>query len=189
MRKDLSMWLKFLGDFNGISMFTDSFWSFNTDICLHTDSSAATGHGFGAMFGSQWTIGIWPQEWHDNGLTSDITILEYFPILVAVHIWGRQLANKKVLFKCDNQAVVNIINNQTSKSDRVMVLVRAFMLQWLKLNIVFMAEHVPGSKNLITDSLSRLQMEKFRKLAPNADKHLQIVPEQPWSIFNEGPID
>ena len=189
MRKDLSMWLKFLSDFNGISMFNDSFWSFNTDICLHTDSSAATGHGFGAMFGSQWTIGIWPQYWHDSGLTSDITILEFYPILVAVHVWGRQLANKKVLFKCDNQAVVNIINNQTSKSDRVMVLVRAFTLQCLKLNIVFRAEHVPGSKNLITDSLSRLQMEKFRQLAPNADKHPQIVPDQLWSIFNEGPID
>ena len=70
-----------------------------------------------------------------------------------------------------------------------MVLVRAFILQCLELNIVFRAEHVPGSKNLITDSLSRLQMEKFRKLAPNVDKHPQIVPEQLWSIFNEGPID
>jgi hypothetical protein len=184
MREDLKMWLSFLADFNGISMFNDRFWSFSTDLCLYTDSSAAQGHGFGAIFGSQWAMGTWPQSWHDMGLTDDITILEYFPILVAVHIWGKHLVNKQVLFKSDNQAVVNIINSQTSKSEKVMVLVRAFTLQCLRCNIVFRAEHVPGTSNLIADSLSRLQMDKFRKLAPNANQYPTPVPDQLLNIFS-----
>jgi hypothetical protein len=185
MREDLKMWLNFLVGFNGTSMFNDAFWSFNTDICLYTDSSAAKGHGFGAVFDTQWALGIWPDSWHDTGLTNDITILEYFPILVAIYIWGEELSNKKVLFKCDNQAVVNIINKQTSKSEKIMVLVRAFTLQCLRSNILFRAEHVPGAHNLMADSLSRFQLDKFRQLAPNSQPHPRLVPEQVWNIFSE----
>ena len=140
------MWLKFLTSFNGVSMFHDSFWTFNSNICLHTYSSAAIGHSFGATFVNQWAMGVWPKQWHDSGLTTYITLLEYFPLLVSLHIQGDNLRNKKVLFKCDNQAVVNIVNSQTCKSDKVMVLVRAFTLQCLRLNIIFKAEHLPTLK-------------------------------------------
>ena len=55
---------------------------------------------------------------------SNITILEYFPILVSTHIFEYNFTNKKVLFPCDNEAVVEILNGQTSKCPRVMDLVR-----------------------------------------------------------------
>jgi hypothetical protein len=40
-----------------------------------------------------------------------------------------------------------------------------------KYNFTFSAKHVPGVKNDLTDSLSRLQIDKFRQLAPQAEKH------------------
>ena len=88
-----------------------------------TDSSAAKGNGLGAYFQKQWTFAPWPVSWIEQGLLDDITLLENFPILVSIYIWGDQLKNKKVLFRCDNKAVVEIINRQTSESSHIMVLV------------------------------------------------------------------
>jgi hypothetical protein len=64
-----------------------------------------------------------------------ITFLEMFPIVVAINIWGASLKNKKILFHNDNQAVVAILNKKTSKSERVMALVRNFVLFTLMHNI------------------------------------------------------
>lgn len=58
----------------------------------------------------------------------DLTFFELFPLVAAVHIWAEQFANCSVRFWCDNQAVVHVVNKQTSKSRRVMGLVRVFVL-------------------------------------------------------------
>ena len=44
-----------------------------------------------------------------------MTYLELFPVVVALHVWGPLLANKKILFHIDNQAVMYIANKQISK--------------------------------------------------------------------------
>ena len=183
MRLDLQTWLSFFHSFNGISVFHDKFWVSNADLPLYTDSAASFGKGFGAYFQGKWAYGIWPSEWFRLGITKDITVLELFPIFVAIEIWGHYLCNKKILFKCDNQSVCHILNAQTSKSDYVMVLVRAITLRCLQRNIVFRAEHLSSIQNDITDSLSRLQMARFRELAPEADLEPKPVPDHLWNIF------
>ena len=55
---------------------------------------------------------------------SDITFLELFPVVVALNIWGADLKNNKILFHIDNMSVAIIINKKSSKSPRVMTLVR-----------------------------------------------------------------
>ena len=94
----------------------------NEDINLFTDSAGGCSLGFGAYFGGKWAFGQWPQAWVENGITDDITVLEFFPILVSLHIWGKHLRNKKIVFRCGNIAVVHIVNSITSKSKRVMTL-------------------------------------------------------------------
>ena len=113
--------------------------------------------------------GVWPEEWHAQGITADITVLELFPVLVSLVVWGSCLRNKKILFHCDNQSVVHILNTMTSKSDKIMVLVRALTLQCLQHNMVIRGVHIEGRTNILTDSLSRLQVQKFLRLAPNAE--------------------
>ena len=49
-----------------------------------------------------------------------------------------------IVFFSDNQAVVEIINRQTSKDRSVMVLLRRFVLCTLKYNILFQAKHIAG---------------------------------------------
>ena len=184
MKQDLRMWLTFFSDFNGVSVFHDRFWVSSEDCQLYTDSAAGLGMGFGALFDTRWLYGVWPEEWHAQGFTADITVLELFPVLVSLVVWGSCLRNKKILFHCDNQSVVHILNTMTSKSDKIMVLVRALTLQCLQHNMVIRGVHIEGRTNILTDSLSRLQVQKFLRLAPNAEEHPDVVPSHLWQIFN-----
>ncbi len=59
-----------------------------------------------------------------------------------------------------------IINRATSRDVTVMVFVRRLVLACLNFNILFRARHVPGVTNVFAASLSRLQVSKFKQLAP-----------------------
>ena len=184
MRKDLELWLQFFREFNGVSVFQDRLWIANEDIQLFTDSAGSSNLGFGAYFGTKWTYGAWPESWIVNGITEDITVLELFPLLVALQIWGDDLRNKKILFRVDNLAVAHIVNSMTSKSDNVMTILRAFTLRCLQLNIAVKAQHLSGCSNTAADALSRFQFQKFRELVPGADPCPTPVPDQLWIIFS-----
>ena len=184
IKKDLEMWLSFFKQFNGISVFHDRFWISSADAELYSDSAGSI--GFGIYFAGKWSYATWPDTWHESGLTGDITVLELFPILVSLYLWGDEFRNKKILFHCDNAAVVYAVNTMTSKSDKVMTLLRALTLKCLLLNIVAKAKHIPGKFN-ITDSLSRLQFDKFHRLAPQAEKEPEVIPSQVWNIFKLQP--
>lgn len=109
-------------------------------------------------------------------------MLGFFPILVAVHIWATEFANAAVKFWCDNLAVVHIVNRQTSKSPKVMQLVRALVQHCLTINTQFIARHVPGVQNSIADALSRFQGERFRLLAPEAGSDPEAMPQWLWTL-------
>jgi hypothetical protein len=185
IRQDLAMWLVFLQNYNGVSVFKDRNWVSNDEIQLYSDSAGGLDMGFGIYFKGHWCHAKWPISWHTLKLTLDITLLELFPILVALFIWGSDLKNRKIRFNCDNEAVVHIINKLTSKSDRVMSLVRVLTLRCLQLNILVKASHVPGRENKICDSLSRFQLTRFRELAPDSDPNPCPVPDFLWNIFDQ----
>ncbi|XP_053112584.1 uncharacterized protein LOC128327611 isoform X5 [Hemicordylus capensis] len=179
VRADLALWEAFLTDFNGVA-----FWRqdrlLETDLQVHSD--AAGGIGFGVCFRGRWCSARWPMEWVRRGIARDLTFLELFPIVVAVHIWSAEFANSSVLFWCDNLAVVQIVNTQTSQSPRVMGLVRALVLQCLRANILFRSRHVPGIRNDIADALSRFQLNRFRELAPEAALLPEPMPAFLWEL-------
>ncbi|XP_053376811.1 uncharacterized protein LOC128547723 [Mercenaria mercenaria] len=184
VRLDLAMWLKFFKAFNGISVFHDRYWLSNVDMNLYTDSAGGPNLGFGIYFQGQWSYAPWPADWHSADITKDITALELFPILVSLHIWGSQFQNKKIKFNCDNMAVVHIINTMTSRSDNVMCILRLLTLACLDNNTLIRAQLVEGSKNLICDALSRLQLNRFRDLAPEAELEPCPFPTHLWNVFN-----
>ena len=101
-RLDVDMWLRFLRDFNGRSFFLEDIWETSHTLQLYTDSAGSI--GFGALFGTHWFHGLWPTTWH----SCNIAVLELFPIVIAVHIWGPCMADKCVI--SDNAVVVDIIN-------------------------------------------------------------------------------
>ena len=171
---DLQVWLNFLRSYNGKSFFLGSRWYTSKTLKLFTDAAGSL--GYAAIFGKQWFFGEWPAVWK----TFNITILEFFPIVLASKIWGPLMRNKCIVFFSNNQAVVEIINKQTSKDRSIMVLLRHFVLSTLKYNILFHAKHIASCINRKSDALSRLQVEKFRLLAPSADPQVTPVP---WGLL------
>ena len=43
-------------------------------------------------------------------------------------------------------------------------------------------KHINGHANMAADALSRFQMERFRRLMPNADQQPTVIPEQVWQL-------
>ena len=72
---------------------------------------------------------------------------ELYAIVVACSIWGKHWSRKKIIFHCDNQPVVEIINNKHSKSPTIMTLICTLTLITLKHNFYFKALHVAGKLN------------------------------------------
>lgn len=182
MKLDLEMWLDFLNQYNGITLFPSRLWVSNDTIQFFTDSAGGRSGGFGIFFHNKWAFGRWPHQWVKLGRLQDMTYLELFPVVVALHVWGPLLANKKILFHIDNQAVVYIVNKQTSKSIEVMSLVRKLVLYTLKFNITFKAEYIYTKHNAIADSISRCQWPRFRALAPYADPTPTPLPPEIWQF-------
>ena len=153
------------------AFFLSDTWLSNEALHLYTDASGA--FGYAAVLGSQWFNG----PWHENWLLENITIKEFYPIVASVEVWASYFANKKIVLHTDNQALVYVINATTSKDKRLMILVRKFVLQCMCYNILFKAEHLPGSSNVLADHLSRQQVAAFKKLAPWAEPSPVVVPE------------
>lgn len=182
MREDIKVWISFLSKYNGVTVMLDSLWSSNDNIELFTDSAGGRNKGFGIYFQGKWAQSCWPKDWVENGTLKDITFLELFPVVVSIYIWGSFLKNKKIIFNIDNQSVVVIINKKSSKSVRVMSLVRILVLTTLENNIMIKAEHIPGKFNKIADSLSRCDFQRFRSLCPSADREGTEIPDHLWSL-------
>ncbi|CAG2240598.1 unnamed protein product [Mytilus edulis] len=158
------MWYIFLNQWNCVSFFYDTFTTNAADFELYTD--AASTLGFGGYFKGHWFCSSWPPELQ-NILDSDMSMAfrELYPIVVAAVLWGKHWTRKRIVFHCDNESTVNIINKGRSKVQDIMKLMRK--LTWLAAinNFTFSSKHIPGVKNVIADSLSRFDFQTFRKEA------------------------
>ena len=159
-KEDLNVWLTFLAKYNGRSFFIEERWANPQQLNLFTN--AAGGVGFGAIFGSEYCHGLWPDSWqHQN-----IAILEFYPIVLSLCLWGHRMANRSVLFFTDNKALVYVINKQSCKDKTLMQFVRKLVLVCLQNNILFKAKHITGTYNRLADLLSRFQVPTFKREAP-----------------------
>jgi hypothetical protein len=170
VKQDLTIWKSFLHDHNGKSFFLDYIWLSSDVLQLFTDAAASK--GYAAVFGDNWLYGAWEPQC--KGLS--IAVLEFYPILLAVMTWAECLANKCILLRSDNLSVVYIINKNT-----IMVLVRQLVLICLKYNIYVKSQHIPGKQNVISDLLSRLQVQKAKEQAPYLQELPTPVPQQ-WAL-------
>jgi len=89
---DLQLWQSFLTNFHGRTFFLEDTWSSSDNFQLYTDAAAAL--GFGAVFGSKSCYGKWPSNW----LHRNIAFLEFYPIVLSLHLWGHERQNRCILF-------------------------------------------------------------------------------------------
>ena len=173
--KDLNMWQAFLTGWNGRSFFLDSTVTPSPELELFTDAASTV--AFGGYLNGKWFQGRWlPHMLLSREKGISIEWQELFPIVVACAIWYPHFTGKRLQFWCDNESVVAIINSGHSKAPWVMDLLRFLVLISMRHNFFVRARHVPGALNVIADSLSRFQIERFRAAAPMANRDPCTIP-------------
>ena len=127
----------------------------------------ACAKSFGALFGPTWFCALFDDVYILN--RRSITFKELYAITMALTVWAPFLTSQSILFHCDNQAVVRILTSSSSKCRHIMSLVRYLFYTCAKFNIALKAVQIPGILNSASDALSRLQVQRFRQLVPDAD--------------------
>ena len=179
-QQDIRWWLAYLPTWNGISAFMDDDWTSSVDLQMFTDASDLALAGY---FNGEWFIVPLDAEQKSRS----INWRELYAIVVAVATWGSKLTSKQLLIHCDNMAVCHILKSGTSKNIQIMTLVRLLFYYCAQYNCVCSAEYISTHDNTLADSLSRLQLSKFRTLAPGANTTM-TVPYPVYDILSNSLI-
>ena len=164
-------------------IFLDQRLSTSHDLELFTDASGTI--GFGGYFRGNWFQDRWPTNvWSSPDVEISMALLELVPIVVSVKLWGRHWQGKKIMMHCDNQSVVAIIRKGRSKIPAINRLMRALTLESATHNFFITAQYIPSKENSIADSLSRFQMERFRRLAPHAEDVPTPIPRSVQRLYS-----
>lgn len=107
-----------------------------------------------------------------------ITIKDLVPIVLAVAVWGKEWHGLTVQARCDNSAVVAILNWGSSLDPAVMHLMRCLAFILAKFQIDLFASHIPGLKNDLADALSRNNLSHFKCHYPQAAQDPTPLPQE-----------
>ena len=159
--RDLNWFLKFLQQFNGTAFFNHApvHMTIELDACLV---------GLGAICMNQ----VYAIQIPKNFENYSIVHLEMLNILVALRVWAKQWSNKKILLKCDNQAVVSVLNSGKTQDLTLAAMARNINMLLAVEDIELQVIHILGVDNNIADLLSRWSITsnpdvKLRQLVKN----------------------
>jgi len=151
---DLHWWSLLLSRWNGRHMLVHQ--PTTPDLKVQTDASSTIGYGI--TYNDEWSYGRW-----DSALQPyAIHVKELLPIVAAAHLWGSRWTGRRVIFVCDNIAVVHALNNGLPRDGVLRRLVRLLMVASLSFSFTYEATHVAGVLNIDADDLSRGNIANFR---------------------------
>ena len=161
--RDLNWFTKFLPQFNGTAFFNHCpvHMTIELDACLV---------GLGAICMNQVYAITIPKNYENYSIVH----LEMLNILVALRVWAKQWANKKILLKCDNQAVVSVLNSGKTQDLTLAAMARNINMLLAVEDIELQVIHILGSDNKIADLLSRWS------ITSNPEAKLQDLMKNPW---------
>ena len=170
-RSDIEWWYQFAGTWNGVSILRAQKQE-QPHIVVTSDASGRW--GCGAFFDQKW----FQLQWASSMQDSNITIKELVPIVLAAAVWGKEWYGLTVQARCDNSAVVAILNWGNSQDPEVMHLIRCLAFIKAKFQICLFASHIQGIKNNLADALSRNNMSYFRIHHPQAETKPTPIPQE-----------
>jgi len=151
-RKDLDWWLYFLSRFAGVSLMLDQEW-LTPDTVISTDACLVGGGGWidGEFFSVVFPKSVIGPTWHINAL-------ELLVLLIALKLWAPNFNGRKLLFYCDNEATVAVVNSGRCKDAVMLRLLREVVFVCSINNCQVRTVHLAGVENRLADSLSRRSM-------------------------------
>ena len=159
---DVLWWLSFCSSWNQRSVFYDDDWTRGDTIHLASDAS---GTGIGGILGNHWYARILTV----GERVTSIAFRELLAVVTACACWGHMLAGRRLLFECDNKAVVACVNSGTSKCSAIMSLIRHLFYIAAASCFDIRMVHVSGDSNIAADLLSRMRLDEFHVKFPAAD--------------------
>ena len=147
---------------------------------FYSDASGCKTLGMGAFFQHRWLFAQWELQYIETFKPS-IEYLELYALTAAILTWGEHLRNQRIVIFYDNTTVVNMVKKGVSTCRNCMYLLRLMTLNNLIHNHRVFTQYIETHKNDLADSLSRLQFNRFWRLAPaNTDKLPTPVSKLVW---------
>ena len=176
-RRDLRWFDKFLEKYNGTSFFDHKpiFGTIELDACL-------TG------FGGCWENLVYHVPIQRRYLNLAITQLEMLNILVAIRIFSKYWQGQKIKVKCDNMAVVQVLQTGKVKDPFLGACARNIWMETAKADIEVRYSHIEGRNNVVADLLSRWKNSDFQNHILNQNVRnptWMIIPHDILEIDNE----
>ncbi len=137
-RSDLQWWDEFLPRWNGIGFFKP---------CFHTKtlvSDTLGSWGCGVYCLHHWLQMAWPPSWANKHIAGK----ELASLLLAAALWGHDWSGQRVLCKCDNSAVIAVINSGSAKDPLLMQLLRCLFFYAAQYKFSVTARHLHGVENI-----------------------------------------
>ena len=167
-KSDLMWWKVFGSHWNGASLLVIP--QATPQAMLTSDASGSW--GCGAWSGSDW----FQLQWDKLSASKQITIKELVLIVIAAVIWDHSWRGHQVVSRCDNSAVVAIINSRYSREKDLMQLLRCLFFIEAHFEFHIRAIHLPGEHNVQADDLSRNRLSAFLEKVPEANSLPSSVP-------------
>ena len=104
-----------------------------------------------------------------------ITQLEMLNVVVALKVWAKIWANKRIKISCDNLAVVEILKSGKTRDSFLATCARNIWLITAIFNIDIIIIHDPGVSNQVADLLSRWTVTSNPQ-----NKLMQMLPQFQW---------
>ena len=154
-KKDVNWWIEFLPTFDGECIL----WMQQVKTPDKVAASDASLIGMGAVCGKQYIKLTFPEELQGQ----NIAYLELLAIIIMVKTWIHEFKGKSVVFNCDNEAVVSVLNTGRARDARLQDYLRELTFVAAG-NFEFGAVHLMGKINTLPDLLSRwMEGDRIRK--------------------------
>ena len=121
-----------------------------TELDFFTDPAKGEDLGMGGVYGSQWFFAKWEPA-YIRSCDPSIGYLELLALCTGVFIWSHKLRNKHMIVFTDNQSVVQMVNETSSKCKNCMHLIRKLTARSLYYNMRIFAKWVQGAVNIRAD--------------------------------------
>lgn len=154
-------------------------------IASASDASLNPLLGTGGYYLNHWFAHQYPPGFIQQA-TPSIQFVELLAVTGCVQLWGHLFQNKRVILSCDNQAVVQMINEGVSADRKCMALLRIIVFDSMQYYFRLFAEWISTKDNWRADYLSRMQAHRVRAVVgSDMDTEPTTLPPTIWPVSVE----
>ena len=174
-RRDITWWLQFLPTWNGRAIIPEPHWTKSPDLELFTDASGSLGYGIfymGHWISVRTLATSTPGPIHS--VEGALPHCHCLPTLGKTVVWKEAPLSRRQPCSGRYLGFRNIIVH----------LVRSIFFSAATHHYTVLVTHIAGTNNSVADSLSRVQITLFRRLAPTADVEPTPVPKSALTLWH-----